>query len=74
MNLITREELAKFMHEAYEQRSKDFNWTTQESCKVEFESLPIENKRVMLTVASDIIILFKLLEQNKERFNKEDER
>ena len=48
-------DLAKFMHERYEALSKDEGWETQSTCRVEFEDLPEENKKVMLGVAGSVI-------------------
>lgn len=47
-------ELAKWLHDSYEQIAKKANWQTQEICKVEFDDLPIENKKVMLSMARRI--------------------
>ena len=47
-------ELAKFMHDRYEEHSKDVGWETQENCRVEFDELPQENQNVMILVAQDI--------------------
>ncbi len=48
------EELAKWLHDSYEEIAKKRNWNTQKSCKVEFEDLPKENKSVMLNLARKI--------------------
>lgn len=48
---MTGGELAKWLHDNYERISKEVNWNTQESCKVEFEDLPKENQSVMLRMA-----------------------
>ena len=52
------EKLAKWMHEQYEEIAKGKNWETQKSCRVEFEDLPEENKKVMIELATRIIIKF----------------
>lgn len=52
------EKLAKWMHNEYEKISKKENWETQKNCKVEFEDLPEENKKVMIELATRIIIKF----------------
>lgn len=56
-NAIAREErdLAEWMHVNYEEISKGENWDTQKSCKVDFDSLPEENKRVMLELSKRIL-------------------
>jgi len=47
-------ELAKWLHDSYEEIAKKKNWNTQKSCKVEFEDLPEENKSVMMSMARKI--------------------
>lgn len=47
--------VAEWMHDNYEQITKGENWNTQESCKVEFDSLPKENQNVMLELAKRIL-------------------
>jgi len=47
-------ELAKWLHDNYEEIAKKKNWNTQKSCKVEFEDLPEENKSVMMSMARKI--------------------
>ncbi len=54
------EDLARFMHERYEFHAKKSGWNTQEKCKVLFENLPEENKRVMLKVAEDVLKILKM--------------
>jgi len=53
------EELAKFMHQTYEHHAKRLGWSTQAQCQVAFEDLPKANKEVMLSVAQDLLTLFK---------------
>lgn len=48
-------ELAIFIHNTYEELSKKTGWDTQKSCKVEFDSLPEKNKKVMLGIANEIL-------------------
>lgn len=52
-------ELAEWLHENYEEISKEENWETQKECKVNFEDLPRENVRVMVELAKRIIKEFK---------------
>lgn len=59
MTLKTIKELAIFMHDTYEELSKDMGWQTQETCKVEFDNLPNRNKCVMLGVAGKVLEDFK---------------
>ncbi len=47
-------ELAKFMHEVYEDKAKINKWETQKKCKVLFEDLPQENKDTMIAVAEQV--------------------
>ncbi len=51
---MKKEELAKWLHDNYEEISKRVGWNTQNKCKVEFEDLPIENKSVMIKIAGRI--------------------
>ncbi len=48
-------EVAEWMHINYEQIAKGEDWNTQESCKVDFDSLPKENQNVMLELAKRIL-------------------
>ena len=57
---MTKIELAKWLHENYEAVAKDENWNTQQSCKVEFDTLPDANKRTMIEIA-DRLLNFNLL-------------
>jgi hypothetical protein len=49
------EELAKFMHSVYEDKSKGVGWSTQESCRVDWDDLPEKNKIVMRYVAYNVM-------------------
>jgi hypothetical protein len=53
------EELAKFMHDVYEDKSKSVGWSTQESCRVDWDDLPVTNKIVMRYVAYNVMQLLK---------------
>jgi len=48
-------ELARFMHETYEDKARLYGWETQEKSRVAFEELPPENAKTMLAVAKEII-------------------
>ena len=48
-------ELAKWLHDNYEQVAWEKDWDTQESCKVEFDTLPTENKQVMIEIAERLL-------------------
>lgn len=47
-------ELAKFMHEEYENSARLFGWESQEKCRVPFNELPEANMKTMLSVATVI--------------------
>jgi hypothetical protein len=53
-------ELAKWLHDNYEEVAKDKEWNTQENCKVEFDTLPDANKQTMIEIA-DRLLNFDLL-------------
>ncbi len=57
---MTKEELAKWLHDNYEAVAKEYNWNTQQNCKVEFDTLPDANKRTMIEIA-DRLLNFNLL-------------
>ena len=48
------EKLARWLHEEYEDKARLYNWKTQEKCRVDFDDLPLENKKVMLAMALEI--------------------
>ena len=48
-------ELAKWLHDNYEDVSKKNNWNTQENCKVEFDALPDANKQTMIEIAGRLL-------------------
>ena len=47
--------LARMMHVEYELISKEIGWKTQESCQVDFDQLPVENRQVMCAVAHKVL-------------------
>lgn len=51
---------AEWLHNTYEQLSKEEGWNTQEKTKVEFKNLPKENQRVMLRLAVRIKKQFEM--------------
>jgi hypothetical protein len=57
---MTKKDLAKWLHDNYEAVAKEQNWNTQQSCKVEFDTLPDANKRTMIEIA-DRLLNFNLL-------------
>lgn len=48
---MSAEELAKWMHDQYEEIASEMGWNTQESTKVEFEDLPASNRATMIELA-----------------------
>lgn len=48
-------ELAKWLHNNYEEIAREKKWETQKSFKVEFDDLPKENKDTMISLADRII-------------------
>jgi len=52
---MTKEELAKWLHDNYEAVAKEQDWNTQQSCKVEFDTLPDANKRTMIEIANRLL-------------------
>jgi hypothetical protein len=48
-------ELAKWLHDNYEEVARKENWNTQENCKVEFDTLPDANKRTMIKMAERLL-------------------
>lgn len=52
---MTKEELAKWLHDNYEAVAKEQDWNTQQSCKVEFDALPDANKRTMIEIANRLL-------------------
>ena len=52
---MTKQELAKWLHDNYEAVAKEQDWNTQQSCKVEFDTLPDANKRTMIEIANRLL-------------------
>jgi len=48
-------ELAKWLHNNYEEVAKEQNWNTPENCKVEFDTLPDANKQTMIKIAERLL-------------------
>ena len=48
-------ELAKWLHDNYEEVAKQQGWNTQEKCKVEFATLPDANKQTMIDIAGRLL-------------------
>ena len=60
---ITNNDLAKWLHENYEQIAKVKKWNTQEITKVSFDELPIENKETMLELAKRLQTTFGICKE-----------
>lgn len=56
MGEITAEELAKQFHELYEELAPHHGWETQESSRVPWEELPMNN-RMLMTMVCRIILM-----------------
>lgn len=59
---MTKEYLAKWLHDNYESLAKEKNWQTQQNCKVEFDNLPSENKELMLSLADRLQNTFLIID------------
>ena len=57
---MNKEQLAKWLHDNYEEVAKEKDWNTQQNCKVEFDTLPDANKQTMIEIAQRLLD-FKLL-------------
>lgn len=55
MTKENEEILAEWMHNQYEEISKQMRWETQKKCQVKFKDLPEENKKVMIALAKRLI-------------------
>lgn len=45
-------EIAKELHYEYERQATYHKWNTQKECRVDFDDLPEQNKKVMLAIAT----------------------
>ena len=63
----TVEEIAKELHEEYENQARIFGWVTQETCRVDFLDLPEANIKTMLGLAAHVrrLVLEGKIEENK---------
>ena len=53
--------IARKLHDIYEEESKIVGWKTQEVCQVKFDDLPEKNKKVMLRTCARMIDWFDKL-------------
>lgn len=49
-------DLAKMMHETYEEAAVKTGWETQEVCQVKFNDLPEANREIMYILAEAVLI------------------
>ena len=52
---IKKRELAKHLHDTYNELSRKLSWDVNPKCKTEFDDLPSENRNVMLGVADNLL-------------------
>lgn len=76
---MNKEILAEWMHDQYEEISKQAKWETQKKCQVKFKDLPKENQEVMIKLAERILkkkglklVVFVCPMCNYEHENQED--
>lgn len=72
---MTKEFLAEWLHDNYEQLAKANEWQTQVITRVKFEDLPAENKSTMLALADKMLNTFKIIAVQADvshHFSKED--
>ena len=55
MKTMNNIELAKWLHDNYEEVAKQKDWNTQENCEVEFDTLPDANKQTMIEIAQRLL-------------------
>lgn len=49
------EKLARFFHETYERLAPEYGYETREASAVSWESVPKNNKSLMIATASEVI-------------------
>ena len=54
-NKSNAEGLAEWMHNQYEEISKQLKWETQKITRVNFDNLPEENRKVMIALAKRLL-------------------
>ncbi len=62
---MREEYLARWLHEEYERLAKMLGWKTKRKCRVDFNDLPIQNKKTMLMLASSLLSKFDIKEKPK---------
>ncbi len=53
------ENLARFFHTTYEALAPQFNYQTRKASAVPWQDVPENNKRLMIAVAEQVILLFE---------------
>ena len=53
------ENLARFFHTTYEELAPQFNYSTRKASAVPWQDVPENNKRLMIAVAEQVILLFE---------------
>ena len=53
---VTAEELAKFFHATYERLAPQFGYETREASGTIWESVPENNRRLMIATATEVLI------------------
>lgn len=52
---MTPEDIARFFHEAYERLAPEFSYKTRAASSVPWESIPPENRELMIAVVTELI-------------------
>jgi hypothetical protein len=55
MRAMEAEQLARLFHETYERLAPDFGYETRRESAVPWESVPANNKALMIAVAQEIL-------------------
>lgn len=53
------EDIAKFMHESYEEHARFVGWKKQEASRKAWEDIPFENRATMILTADDVLQAFR---------------
>src|SRR5229473_6765033 len=53
------ENLARFFHTTYEELAPQFNYSTRKASAVPWQDVPENNKRLMIAVSEQVILLFE---------------
>lgn len=58
--IITPESLAQFFHETYERLAPDFGYKTREASAKPWDTVPEQNKQLMIAVCREVLAKFVL--------------